>query len=388
MTRIGVDLEQYLIDPQSSGIQRVLQHLARQWPEDLAQADFVLPLDDRYLLLSPAEADAFVSLAFQAQDGTELRALVGDFVERFAADQRSTALDETELIARCDAWLLPEVSYLPSVLQRFENITQSIPGAMIGYDILPMSEPANYRLIPGTDGYASEYFRLLATAGSVVCISEHTRSDICTRLRRDPHLPISVAHPGGDHVALAKRKEPQVADRPTRFLRIGTLEARKSPREIIAGFEQAIARGANAELVFIGRPSASDESINQAMHEAVDRGVGIRWIADADDHEVERWVRASDVFLSIGVEGYGIPVLEAIRLGTPVVFGGIQPAAELMIGKGAQPIEHLTVDAIAEMFATFAQPEARTLIQDSLAPDTVPTWVDFTRGVVSGVLAA
>ena len=47
-------------------------------------------------------------------------------------------------------------------------------------------------------------------------------------------------------------------------------------------------------------------------------------------------VNTSSAFLSIGIEGYGIPVLEAIRLGTPVLFDGIQPAGDLMAGSGAQ----------------------------------------------------
>jgi hypothetical protein len=55
MIHIGVDLEQYITDPQSSGIQRVLQQLARQWPGDLANADFVVPYRGRYLLLSPQQ---------------------------------------------------------------------------------------------------------------------------------------------------------------------------------------------------------------------------------------------------------------------------------------------------------------------------------------------
>ena len=42
MIPIGVDLEQFVTDPQSSGIQRVLQQLAREWPTDRAQADFVV----------------------------------------------------------------------------------------------------------------------------------------------------------------------------------------------------------------------------------------------------------------------------------------------------------------------------------------------------------
>lgn len=386
MTRIGVDLEQYLIDPQSSGIQRVLQHLARQWPKDLAQADFVLPYGSDYLCLSPELADAFISLAFEAPDGADLRERVAEFFAHHAQTQEP--LDEGQLIERFDAWLLPEVSYLPTVLRRFERLTHHIPGAMVGYDIMPMSQPANYRLIPGTDGYASEYFRLLATASSVVCISEHSRDEICTRLRRDVHLPISVAHPGGDHVAAATERVTSPDRSKVRFLRVGTLEDRKMPREIIAAFEHAVGQGMEAELIFVGRPSASDDSINEVMQRAVEADVGIRWIADATDADVQQWVRDSDLFLSFGVEGYGIPVLEALRLGTPVVFGGVQPAADLLRGRGCVEITDLTTEGLASAFTKYANPQEARALAESIEAASIPRWEEFTREVVRGVLRA
>ena len=111
-------------------------------------------------------------------------------------------MKDGDLLSIYDAWLLPEVSYLPSVLRRFELFARCVPTVMIGYDALPMTEPANYRFRPGSSAWVSEYFRHLATADAVVCISDWSRDAILGRLRRDPALPITVAHPGGDHLAV------------------------------------------------------------------------------------------------------------------------------------------------------------------------------------------
>ena len=43
MITIGVDIEQFVADPYGSGIQRVLQYVAREWPADLASVLFVIP---------------------------------------------------------------------------------------------------------------------------------------------------------------------------------------------------------------------------------------------------------------------------------------------------------------------------------------------------------
>ena len=384
MIHIGVDLEQYVTDPQSSGIQRVLQQLAREWPGDLANVDFVVPHRGRYLLLSPQQADSLISLSFSTTTGDQLRQVVKDRLDALAP--QAPQVDEGRLLALYGAWLLPEVSYLPSVLQRFERFGRIMPTTMIGFDVLPMSEPANYRLTPGVAAQASEYFRLLAKADSVVCISAHTRDQIWERLRRDRALPISVAHPGGDHTPIAEPGNRREGS--TRFLRVGTLEARKMPLEIAEAFTRARANGADAELTFVGRPSASEPGINEAIQLACDADNGIRWIQDADDRAVSDMIRDSDVFMSFGVEGYGIPVLEAIRMGTPVVYAGVQPAAELMEGRGATAIEDLSVAGIAAAIENFSHPDARDDVSGAIDPTAIPTWKEFARGVVDGALRA
>ena len=375
MTHVGIDIEQFVRDPYGSGIQRVLQQLALQWPADGPGADFVVPLDDAFGLLTPEQAAGLLTLAFVPRDpGADLRHIVRDHL---------VALDPTrvragDLLSIYDAWLLPEVSYLPSVLERFELFAKCMPTAMIGYDVLPMSDPANYRFKPGTAAWVSEYFRHLATADAVVCISDYARDGILGRLRRDPALPISVAHPGGDHIEAQEGRPPA---RPL-FTRLGTMEARKRPVEILAAFVEARrTQGLEADLLFIGAPSASDEEINESVRRASASDPAVRWVQGASDDEVRELVGRSSAFLSIGTEGYGIPVLEAVRLGTPVLFDGIQPAGDLMAGHGARRIEGMGQSGLAATFATYGDPSALSGLRDDLDPGAVPTWAAFAAAV-------
>ena len=197
------------------------------------------------------------------EPGTDVR----DVVRGRIAELEPIRVKDGDLLSIYDAWLLPEVSYLPSVLRRFELFARCVPTVMIGYDALPMTEPANYRFRPGSSAWVSEYFRHLATADAVVCISDWSRDAILGRLRRDPALPITVAHPGGDHLAV---RAPIAQERPV-FARLGTLEARKRPVEIAEAFREAVASGGlDAELLFIGGASASDDAINRAIRAQVD----------------------------------------------------------------------------------------------------------------------
>jgi glycosyltransferase involved in cell wall biosynthesis len=373
---IGIDIEQFVTDPYGTGIQRVLHQLALNWPTEVP-ASFVVPFRGGFGLLTPEEATQLLAIPFALRDPeTDLRDPVNVFLEETV----TLTVQLGDLLAVHDGWLLPEVSYLPSVLQRLEIFERCMPTAMIGYDALPMTQPANYRFVPGTASWVSEYFRHLTRVDSVICISDYAADEITGRLRRDLRKTTIVAHPGGDHIAIrppAARRE----GAPVRFLRLGTLEARKQPVEILAGFRQAIGQGANAELVFIGKPSASDQSINDTIAAAIDEGLPVTWITHADDALVHDELHRADVFLSIGIEGYGIPVLEAIRVGTPVLYDGIQPAGELMEGQGARRVTTATATEMAAMFAGFADFEMARQLVEELQPSAVPTWRNFTTSV-------
>lgn len=389
MLHVGVDLEQFVRDPQASGIQRVLQQLALAWPEDLASCDWVVPFDGRNMLLSSEQAATLLSLAFARGQSSDLREAVTASLLEFSG--HCPIVERGRLLALYGAWLLPEVSYLPTVLERYRLFARTMPASMIGYDTFPMTDPANYRFRPGTAAQVSEYFRLLADADSVVCISEFARAQIWTRLRRDRSKPISVANPGGDHVppvSVSEEARTYGQRRPIRFLRIGTFEARKLPVELVRAFESVVREGISAEMLFIGRPSASDFGINAEVERAVSAGIGVSWLRECDDDAVQQSVRDSDIFISVGSEGYGIPVLEAIRQGIPVVFGGIQPAAMLVEGNGSHDIGDPSPTALETMFRTFSDPVTVRALRDAVDPDAVPTWNGFAREVVRGVLAA
>ena len=379
MTHIGIDIEQFVRDTYGSGIQRVLQYLAKHWPSDVMTADFVVPMDRGYGLLTPEQAGELLSIPFAPRDGdADLRELVRAHLAKLDV----VTVKAGDLLAIYDAWLLPEVSYLPSVLERLELFHKCLPTMMIGYDTLPMSEPANYRFKPGSSAWVSEYFRHLATADAVVCISDYSRDSILNRLRRDRSLPISVAHPGGDHLSSRIGLPPSRAT----FTRLGTMEARKHPVELLTAFVEAVSsHGAQADLVFIGSPSASDAAINGALLDAIEAGHPVRWVQGASDVEVHAAVQRSSAFLSVGTEGYGIPVLEAIRLGTPVLFDGVQPAAELMVGRGARREPAMHHDDLVRMFIDYSIPGAMTSLAAQVAPDRVPPWASFARSVAASV---
>ena len=383
MTTVGIDIEQFVRDPYGSGIQRVLQYLAREWPDDLARGLFVVPWRGENLLLDPAVAARLINIAFESRID-DLRIPIHSELEHIR--NRTQRVSDVDLPSKFDAWLLPEVSYLPSVLSRLEAMKDFMPTVMIGYDALPMTEPGNYRFPPGVAANASEYFRLLATTDALVCISEYSRQAIISRLRRNPELITRVAHPGGDHVDAGK-EVPGHSGGPTHFLRVGTMEERKMPLEILRAFRDARAAGADARLTYVGGRSSSYERINDEIAAAEDEDIGFTWISNASDEVVNHLISECDALMCFGTEGYGIPVLEAIRRRKPVLYGGTQPAAELMVDSGAVDCGEPSQSSIKRVFLEYSQPSVTAKMGKSCRPEDVPSWKSFARSVVEAATA-
>jgi|GEM_PF-475120 len=395
--RVGIDLEQFVQDPYGSGIQRVLQYLALTWPAGDVEPVFVAPLPDsprgEFVALSAAQAANLLSIPFappveQTDDDRNVVAEVRAALLGFEAP----VLRLSQVMASCHVWFLPEVTYLPSVLDRFALMSEVMPTLMIGYDTFPLSAPANYRFRPGTAAEVNGYFHALAKADSVVCISEFARQCIWDRLRRDRALPCTVAHPGGDHVQPSEVAG-EVAGDPTldsvvRFVRLGTMEARKHPVEIVEAFCSAIDSGVIAELLFIGRAAASDSAINNSLNSAITAGYPVTWKQDASDSQVRQLVAESDVCLSVGIEGYGIPVLEALQLSTPVLYWGVQPAAELLEGAGARLIDgsgDSLRDSLTNAFAYYSDRGRVDDLRKEISLGAIPLWSGFTAEIALAV---
>ena len=117
-------------------------------------------------------------------------------------------------------------------------------------------------------------------------------------------------------------------------LSVGTLEPRKNlPRLVEA------ARLARVELRIVGATGWGDVRVT---------GERVRWLGYVGDDELARLYRGAACFAYPSLyEGFGIPVLEAMACGTPVVTsaGG---ACEEIAGGAAELVDPLDVEAIAD----------------------------------------
>ncbi len=198
-----------------------------------------------------------------------------------------------------------------------------------------------YRLFPGTMTWRRRLFWRLfmpntwRRADSIFADSDSTRQDIL-RLTRFPAeritvLPAAVAGMFNPKAAAgemgALRARYGVGE--NYFLFVGTLEPRKNLGLVLAAFRRYRERGGRRDLVIAGPPGWKETGIFQTVRQADFAGhVHLTgWIDPPDLPALYR--QALGFLFPSRYEGFGIPVLEAMSCGTPVIATRVSSLPEV-----------------------------------------------------------
>ncbi|MBM4038317.1 MAG: glycosyltransferase family 4 protein [Planctomycetes bacterium] len=213
---------------------------------------------------------------------------------------------------------------------------------------------------------AQRYQEIVDRAARIIVDSESTRRDLCQLLSVDPRritvIPLGVSGHfcprSPDEAALVLRK--LAIDRPY-LLSVGVLSARKNTRRVIEAFH-ALSRGSGLLLVLAGRPGPGWEAGLAAIEELA-LGDRVRLVGSVADADLPALYSAARAFLFPSLrEGFGMPVLEAMACGTPVVTSNSSSLPEVA-GDAALLVDPLDTGAIAEATRRLLEDEAlaRTL---------------------------
>ena len=225
--------------------------------------------------------------------------------------------------------------------------------------------------------------RAARAADAIITVSEDTRQ---TLLRRLPDLdptrvitvPLGVGAPFAPCPDLARMRALSARLHLTRpmVLSVGTLEPRKNYPNLIRAFAEARRmRGGPQQLVLAGRRGWRSESIFATIEELGLSDV-VTIAADLDDGDLVALYTLADVVAQVSyTEGFGLPALEAMRCGTPVVVsdGGALPE---VVGDAALVVHPTDPGEIAHALhqAITDQALRRALLQRGHARAAQFTW--------------
>jgi glycosyltransferase involved in cell wall biosynthesis len=189
--------------------------------------------------------------------------------------------------------------------------------------------------------------RTLAQASQVVCVSQSTREELveefpwaeskCVVVREAADE--AVFHPGPPGDVLLR-----LGIEASPLLALGTLQPRKNYDRLIEAYARL---GVDAPpLVIVGKPGWGYESIlaTPERHGVEGR---VRFTGHLDEADVADLMRASVALCAVSTaEGFGLPVVEAMCCGLPVLAADIPPFREVA-GTSARFVNPLSVDHLA-----------------------------------------
>ncbi len=152
--------------------------------------------------------------------------------------------------------------------------------------------------------------REIALADAIVCVSESTRRDLLEFYRVDPSRAVAI-HSG---LAPAPAAEP-VDGLPARYiLFVSTIEPRKDLGTLIDAYER-LRDSYDGSLVVVGKVGWKSESIAPRL-----RGRGIMHLDYLPPGQLATVYERAEAFVFPSIyEGFGFPLLEAMRHGIPTI---------------------------------------------------------------------
>src|SRR5262249_50472839 len=207
------------------------------------------------------------------------------------------------------------------------------------HDLVPLRLPA---LVPARHRWAVRTFlgAALRRAQRIIAVSETTRGEIFARYHLPPDRVVVVPEAAAPHFrppsssALAAARTPDRLP-PPYLLFLGFLEPKKNVGvllEAVAALRRTGAWG-DTELIVVGAPGWGPDPVTRAH--ALGLGEVVRFVGAVPDAELPALYGGALAFAFPSLwEGFGLPALEAMAAGAPVLASNRGALPEVTAGAG------------------------------------------------------
>ena len=217
-------------------------------------------------------------------------------------------------------------------------------------------------------------------ADAIIAVSRHTKRDILDLYGTPPQKVVVVGEGIEDHFRPAEEEEiqrvqDQYAIRRPYLLMVGTLEPRKNHALAFEALARLKAAGWPHCLVVAGGRGWLFDTVKSEV-ELLGLADDVIFTGRVPEEDLPPLYSGADCFLMPSLyEGFGIPVLEAMACGAPVVCSTASSLPEVA-GDAALYIESLAADALAaQVREVLSKPEtARQMRDEGLRQATRFCW--------------
>jgi glycosyltransferase involved in cell wall biosynthesis len=285
-----------------------------------------------------------------------------------------TAHPESDVFFSVNSYLTAWFTRLPTALNVFDMIAWQVPES---------AQARAARIERATIRPA------LQRAGRVVCNSQSTLADLVTRFPAvEPKcsvVPLAAAdcfaHEPPEH-ELASARERYGLERPF-VLSSGTLEPRKNLTRLIEAFAMLPEELRRDHTLVLAGPQGWEAE--EILRRASALAGSVRVLGHVSDADLNCLYRLCTVFCYPSLyEGFGLPVLEAMRAGSAVLTSGVSSLPEVG-GDGARYVDPTRVEQIRDALAALlSSADERSRLRERACRQAARfSWDRTAAGIVS-----
>lgn len=190
----------------------------------------------------------------------------------------------------------------------------------------------------------------ISKAKKIITISESSKSDIIKKYAVSPEK-VEVVYPGTKQVSSIKYEVLSMDELEKKFgirgkfiLFVGTLQPRKNIARLIEAFAKLSED--NLQLVIVGKKGWQFEDILNAPRK-FDIENQVKFLHEVSDEDLPSFYKNALMFILPSLyEGFGLPILEAMKYGCPVITSNVSSLPEAG-GNAALYVDPKNVDDIA-----------------------------------------
>jgi len=200
------------------------------------------------------------------------------------------------------------------------------------HDLYFLKEPGSAQKLSGSV-FSRQIAEHLKRADGIICVSKFTAGEVLYFFDLDPSK-VKVIYHGSDHIQVDGSENPaQVESRRKQFFRnnglpdaddlilfVGTIEPRKNPLLLLDAYEILLKQtGMRANLIFAGGMGWGAEAFTDRLRNFHYRD-RIVVTGYKQREELNDLYRIADVLVMPSKEeGFGLPLIEAMRFGVPII---------------------------------------------------------------------
>ena len=261
---------------------------------------------------------------------------------------------------------------------------QGIQATLILHDLIPLIHPewfpneANQHTLQAIIHSPTNQDR-------VVCVSQSTMNDFLTYRPDFPTNQIAVAHLAGfNHTKVVPSSEPPFDGLPY-LLSVCTIEPRKNLSTVLKAYQSLLQQYGEKTplLVLVGAMGWKTDSLMQTIHKLQQQYPNKIIITGyVDDDTLIRFYTHAALFLYPSLyEGFGLPPLEAMACGCPVITSNVSSLPEV-VGDAGWKVAPTDEQAIVKAIEQVLQADRDQLRVRSLAQAQQFSWKKFADKII------